>query len=61
MTATDKVLKIIKGSKSSVNTATFIKKTGFDLRKVRNIIQRLYKVGKIKRVGEGNLSVCIKI
>ncbi len=53
LTATDKVLKIIRGSKRGVNAATLVKKTGFDLKKVRNIIQRTYKQGKIKRVGKG--------
>jgi hypothetical protein len=52
-TATDKVLKIIKGSKRGVGAATLVKKTGYDLKKVRNIIQRTYKMGKIKRVGKG--------
>jgi hypothetical protein len=53
LTATDKVLKIIKGSKRGVDAVTLVKKTGFDLKKVRNIIQRAYKGGKIKRVGKG--------
>ncbi len=53
LTATDKVLKIIMGRKRGVNAATLMKKTGFDLKKVRNIIQRTYKQGKIKRVGKG--------
>ena len=53
LTATDKVLKIIRGSKRGVNAATLVKKTGFDLKKVRNIIQRTYKQGKIKRAGKG--------
>ena len=52
-TATDKVLKIIRGSKRGVNAATLVKKTGFDLKKVRNIIQRAFKQGKIMRVGKG--------
>jgi hypothetical protein len=52
-TATDKVLKIIRGSKRGVNTATLMKKTGFNQKKVTNIIQRTYKQGKIKRVGKG--------
>jgi len=34
LTATDKVLKIIKGSKRGVNTATLMKKTGFNQKKV---------------------------
>ncbi len=53
LTATDQVLKIIKGSKRGVNTATLMKKTGFNQKKVTNILQRTYKQGKIKRVGKG--------
>ena len=52
-TATDQVLKIIKRSKNGVNTATLMKKTGFDQKKVRNILQRTFKQGKIKRVEKG--------
>jgi predicted transcriptional regulator of viral defense system len=53
ITATDKVLKIINRSKKGVDTATIKKKTGFDDRKVRNIIFRTLKEGKIKREGRG--------
>ena len=52
-TATDQVLKIINRSKKGVNAATLMTKTGFDLKKVRNILQRTYKQGKIKRVVKG--------
>jgi putative endonuclease len=52
-TATDQVLNIIKRSKKGVNTATLVTKTGFDVKKVRNILQRTFKLGKIKRVGKG--------
>ena len=52
-TATDQVLNINKRSKKGVNAATLMAKTGFDLKKVRNILQRTYKQGKIKRVGKG--------
>jgi predicted Rossmann fold nucleotide-binding protein DprA/Smf involved in DNA uptake len=52
-TATDQVLNIIKRSKKGVNAATLMAKTGFDLKKVRNILQRTYKQGKIKRVEKG--------
>ncbi len=52
-TATDQVLNIIKRSKKGVNAATLMMKTGFDLEKVRNILQRTYKQGKIKRVEKG--------
>ncbi len=53
VTATDQVLKIIKRSKKGVDVPTLIKKTGFDDSKVRNIINRTMKQGKIKRVGRG--------
>lgn len=52
-TATDQVLAIIKRSKKGVNAATLMTKTGFDLKKVTNILQRTYKMGKIKRVEKG--------
>ena len=52
-TATDQVLNIIKRSKKGVNAATLMTKTGFDLKKVRNILQRTYKQGKITRVAKG--------
>jgi phage-related minor tail protein len=53
VTATDQVLKIIKRSKKGTDVPTLIKKTGFDDKKVRNIINRTLKQGKIKRVGRG--------
>ena len=53
LTATDQVLKIIKRSKKGVDTSTLMKMTGFNQKKVTNILQRTYKQGKIKRVGKG--------
>ncbi len=52
-TATDKILKIIRASKKGVDAPTLIKKTGFDQKKVRNILFRTYKQGKIKRLTKG--------
>jgi putative endonuclease len=52
-TATDQVLNIIKRSKKGVNAATLMTKTGYDLKKVRNILQRTFKQEKIKRIGKG--------
>jgi predicted Rossmann fold nucleotide-binding protein DprA/Smf involved in DNA uptake len=52
-TATDQVLKIINRSKKGVNIKTLMKKTGFNQKKVTNILQRTFKQGKIKRVGKG--------
>ena len=53
MTATDKVLGIIRRSKKGVNVSTIKTKTGFDDKKVRNIIFRTTKEGKIKKVSRG--------
>jgi hypothetical protein len=52
-TATDEVLKIIRRSKKGVDAPTLIKKTGFNQKKVRNILFRTYKQGKIKRLEKG--------
>jgi len=52
-TATDQVLGIINRSKNGVNTATLMKKTSFNQKKVTNILQRTFKQGKIKRVEKG--------
>jgi DNA-binding IclR family transcriptional regulator len=53
VTATDQVLDIINRSRNGVNTATLMKKTGLDQNKVRNILQRTYKQGKVKRADRG--------
>jgi hypothetical protein len=53
LTATDQVLRIIKRSKKGVGAPTLMKKTGFDDKKIRNILFRNYKLGRIKRVGKG--------
>jgi len=53
LTATDQALKIINRSKKGVDTATLMKKTGFDKKKITNILHRTYKQGKIKRVEKG--------
>ena len=52
-TATDQVLKIINRLKKGADTATLMKKTGFDQKKVRNILNRTFKQGKIKRADKG--------
>ena len=52
-TDTDKVLAIINISKKGVDTATLMKKTGFNQKKVRNMLNRTYKQGKITRVAKG--------
>lgn len=53
VTATDKILKIVKRSKKGVDVPTLKKKTGFDDKKVRNIVFRASKEGKIKKSGRG--------
>ena len=53
LTDTDKFLNIIKKSKKGVTPQTLIKKTGFDDKKIRNMIFRATKMGKIKSVSRG--------
>jgi hypothetical protein len=52
-TATDQVLRIIMRRKRGIDTPTLMHKTGFDERKVRNIVFKASKEGKIQRVGRG--------
>jgi hypothetical protein len=52
-TATDQVLKIIKRSKKGVDVPTLKTKTGFNDKKVRNIIFRATKEGRIQKSGRG--------
>jgi putative endonuclease len=53
LTATDQVLKIINRSKKGVDASTLMKKTGYNQKKISNIVHRVYKQGRIKRVGKG--------
>jgi len=53
VTAADAVLKVINRAKKGVNTANLMKKTGFDNKKVANIIFKLKKQGKIKNPEKG--------
>jgi len=55
-TATDKVLQIINRSKRGVDVPALMKKTGFDEKKVRNIVARAFSQKKIKRMGRGTYS-----
>jgi predicted Rossmann fold nucleotide-binding protein DprA/Smf involved in DNA uptake len=52
-TAAETVLGIINRSKKGVDTATLMKKTGFEPKKIHNIVYKLKKQGKIKSVGKG--------
>jgi hypothetical protein len=53
ITDTDKLLAFINRSKKGVDTATLMKKTGFNQKKVRNMLNRTYRQGKITRVAKG--------
>ena len=52
-TDTDKILGIIGRSKNGASTAAIMQKTGFNQKKIANIIYRLRKQQKIKSVGKG--------
>jgi len=52
-TATDTVYQIISRYKNGVNSATIKKNTGFDDKKVQNIIYKLKKQGKIRSTAKG--------
>ncbi len=52
-TATDQVVNIIKRSKKGVDVPMLIKKTGFEDKKIRNIVFKASKAGEIKRAGRG--------
>ncbi|MDY6906156.1 MAG: hypothetical protein SWH61_15905 [Thermodesulfobacteriota bacterium] len=53
MSATNVVLDTIKRSKKGADIASLQTKTGFDEKKLRNIIFRLHKLGQIQRVQRG--------
>jgi hypothetical protein len=53
VTATEQILKIVRRSRKGVDVPTLKSKTGFEDKKVRNIIFRASKEGKIKKVGRG--------
>jgi predicted Rossmann fold nucleotide-binding protein DprA/Smf involved in DNA uptake len=52
-TAADTLLSIIMRSKKGVSQNVLIDRTGFNAKKVQNIIYRLHKSGKIKKVDGG--------
>jgi hypothetical protein len=52
-TAYDRVLEVIKGFKQGAGFAEIQNGTGFDEKKIRNIIFRLNKIGKIRRKSRG--------
>ena len=53
ITATEQVLKIVRRSRKGVDVPILKAKTGFDDKKVRNIVFRASKEGKIKKIGRG--------
>ena len=53
VTAADTVLKVISGLKNGTDTAGLMKKTGFDKKKVANIVFKLRKQGKITSPKKG--------
>jgi len=52
-TATAQVLDVIKASKQGVTASTLADKTGFERKKIRDILSRAYKQGRIKRAARG--------
>jgi len=53
LNATDKVLRVVKQNRNGASFAAIQSKTGFEEKKLRNIIFRLDKLGKIKRKSRG--------
>jgi hypothetical protein len=52
-TAAETVYNVISRSKKGVDTATLMKKTGYDRKKIANMVYRLGKQEKIKTVEKG--------
>ena len=53
MTSTDRALEVIKRFRKGVGFADIQARTGFEDKKLRNIIYRLHKMGKIMRKSRG--------
>jgi hypothetical protein len=53
ITSTDQTLEVIKRFKKGVGFADIQERTGFEEKKLRNIIYRLHKTGKIVRKTRG--------
>jgi hypothetical protein len=53
MTATERVISVMKRSPRGIDIAEMKKRTGFEDKTIRNIVFRLKKQGKIKRTGRG--------
>jgi hypothetical protein len=52
-TASDNVLEIIKASRDGIGFADIRERVGYEDKKLRNIIFRLSKIGKIRRIRRG--------
>ena len=52
-TAADTVFRIIKGYRKGASVAAIKKKTGYDDKKIHNLVYKLKKLGKIKSVSPG--------
>jgi predicted Rossmann fold nucleotide-binding protein DprA/Smf involved in DNA uptake len=52
-TALDTVLTIVNRSRKGIDVDTIAKKTGFDKKKISNILYKLKKAGKVKAISRG--------
>ena len=57
ITATEKVLSILRRSRKGVDVPALKAKSGFEDKKIRNIIFRLSKQGAVERVGRGTYAI----
>ncbi|PIE66749.1 MAG: hypothetical protein CSA23_07580 [Deltaproteobacteria bacterium] len=55
--ATDTVMDLIRREKDGIGVAAIRKRTGYDDKKLRNIIFRLNQMGKIERVSRGSYKI----
>mgnify|MGYP000569076857 CR=1 FL=1 len=55
--ATDTVLNLIKNSPDDISVSKIREETGYDDKKLRNIIYRLNQMGKIRRVSRGHYQI----
>ena len=53
VTAAVTILGVIKRSKKGIDTAALMEKTGYNQKKVANIVFKMRKQGKIKNEGKG--------
>ncbi len=52
VTAVDTFLRIIDRFKTGVDIAALMKKTGFNQKKIHNVVYKLKKQGKVKSIGK---------